>query len=124
MPNYFKQRLRSFKFAFRGICTLIKETPNAQIHLVLAATALILGFMLKISTAEWIAIIIVSGAVLAFEAVNSSIEMLADFVSPTRSHRIKKVKDLAAAAVLLISMAALIVGIIIFAPKIAAYLAH
>ena len=124
MPNYFKQRLRSFKFAFRGICTLIKETPNAQIHLVLAATALILGFMLKISTAEWMAIIIVSGAVLAFEAVNSSIEMLADFVSPTRSHRIKKVKDLAAAAVLLISMAALIVGIIIFAPKITAYLAH
>lgn len=124
MSNYFRQRFRSFRFAFRGICILIKETPNAQIHLVLAVIALILGFILKISSTEWTVIIMVIGAVLAFEAVNSSIEVLADFVSPTRSHRIKKVKDLAAAAVLLVSIAALIVGIIIFAPKITAYLAH
>ena len=68
---------------------------------------------------EWIAVTIVIGAVLAVEAVNSSIEALADLVSPEYNEAIKRTKDLAAGAVLLMAIAAAIVGFVIFIPKIA-----
>ncbi|HBK94801.1 MAG TPA: diacylglycerol kinase, partial [Porphyromonadaceae bacterium] len=58
------------------------------------------------------------GLVLALEAVNTSIETLADLVSKERNATIKKVKDLAAAGVLLAAMAALAVGVLVFLPKI------
>lgn len=67
---------------------------------------------------EWIAVTIVIGAVLAAEAVNSSIEALADLVSPEYNEAIKRTKDLAAGAVLWMAIAAAIVGFIIFIPKI------
>lgn len=63
---------------------------------------------------EWIAVVIVIGAVLSAEAINSSIESLADLVSPEYNEAIKKTKDLAAGAVLIMAIAAAIVGSIIF----------
>ena len=77
-----------------------------------------MGFMFSISTAEWLAVTVVIGLVLALEAVNTSIETLADLVSKERNATIKKVKDLAAAGVLLAAMAALAVGVLVFLPKI------
>ena len=77
------------------------------------------GEILGLSRMEWIAVTIVIGAVLAAEAVNSSIEALADLVSPEYNEAIKRTKDLAAGAVLLMAIAAAIVGFIIFIPKIA-----
>ena len=74
---------------------------------------------IRTSRMEWIAVTIVIGAVLAAEAVNSSIEALADLVSPEYNEAIKRTKDLAAGAVLLMAIAAAIVGFIIFIPKIA-----
>jgi diacylglycerol kinase (ATP) len=74
--------------------------------------------MFSISTAEWLAVTVVIGLVLALEAVNTSIETLADLVSKERNATIKKVKDLAAAGVLLAAMAALAVGVLVFLPKI------
>lgn len=67
---------------------------------------------------EWAAVVIVIGAVLSAEAVNSAIESLADLVSPEYNETIKKTKDLAAGAVLIMAIAAAIVGIIIFLPKL------
>lgn len=118
MADYFKQRLRSFKFAFQGIYTLLRETPNARIHFVMAIFAVLLGFLLNISQTEWIVVIMVIGIVLALEAINSSIETFADFISPSKNDAIKKVKDLSAAAVLIAAIIALIIGSIIFLPKI------
>ena len=67
---------------------------------------------------EWIAVTIVIGAVLAAEAVNSSIEALADLVSPEYNEAIKRTKDLAAGAVLILAVMSVIVGLLIFVPKI------
>ena len=67
---------------------------------------------------EWVTIIIVIGFVFSVEIINSSIENLADFVSPNYNEIIKKVKDLSAASVLISALVSLIVGIIIFIPKI------
>lgn len=80
---------------------------------------LIAGALLGLSRMEWVAVVVVIGAVLAAEAVNSSIEALADLVSPEYNEAIKRTKDLAAGAVLLMAIAAAIVGLIIFIPKIA-----
>ncbi|HBG58976.1 MAG TPA: diacylglycerol kinase, partial [Porphyromonadaceae bacterium] len=66
--NYFKKRIQSFGHAFRGICTLFKKTPNALIQLFAAVAAVVLGFMLRISNGEWLAVIIVIGFVFALEA--------------------------------------------------------
>ena len=118
MNNFWKKRLHSFQYAFSGISTLFRETPNARIHSAMTIAAVLLGFLLSISRTEWLAIIVVIGLVLALEAVNSSIETLADLVSKERNQSIKKLKDLAAAGVLLAAVVALTVGLLVFLPKI------
>lgn len=121
MDNYLRRRILSFKYAFRGVRTLFSETPNALIHLILAVLAVIMGFLFNISQTEWMAIIIVIGLVFAMEAINTAVETLSDYACNKKRHpAIKKVKDLAAAGVLLAAISALIVGIIVFLPKIIA----
>ena len=110
----FRKRLASFRYAFNGIRLLIQKEHNAWIHCFAAICVVIAGFFFGLSQTEWIAVIIVIGAVLSAEAINSSIESLADLVSPKYNEAIKKTKDLAAGAVLIMAIAAAIVGSIIF----------
>lgn len=114
----FRKRIKSFQYAFNGIKLLITKEHNAWIHCFAAICVLIAGALLGLSRMEWVAVVIVIGAVLTAEAVNSSIEALADLVSPEYNEAIKRTKDLAAGAVLLMAIAAAIVGLIIFIPKI------
>ena len=113
-----KKRLISFKYAINGIKILFREEPNAKIHLFATICVLIAGFAFRISGGEWMAVIFCIGLVIALEAINSAIENMADFVSPEKHETIKKVKDLAAGAVLIGAVAAAIVGVIVFLPKI------
>lgn len=113
-----RKRLKSFKYAFDGLKVLIKEEHNARIHLIIAILAVIAGFVLKISPGEWLAICILIGLILAMEIFNSVIENICDHISPEWNPTIKKIKDLMAAAVLIVAIIAVICGIIIFAPKL------
>lgn len=113
-----KKRFQSFPFALNGLRILFQNTHNSWVHLFAASLAVILGFVLNISWGEWLLIILVIGLVLAFEAVNSSIEILCDFVSPEKHEQIKKIKDLAAGAVLIAALTSFIIGLMIFLPKI------
>lgn len=113
-----KKRLKSFTFAFNGICLLIKNEHNAWIHSFAAICVIIAGFIFNLSPTEWIAIVFAIGLVLAGEAINSSLEALCDLVSPEYNVLIKQSKDLAAGAVLILAISAAIVGLIIFIPKI------
>ena len=113
----FRKRLASFKYAFNGIRLLIQKEHNAWIHCFAMTCVIIAGFFFDISPTEWIAVILSIGGVFAAEAINSSIEALADIVSPEYNEAIKKTKDLAAGAVLLIAISAAVVGFIIFLPK-------
>tara|TARA_R100000750_G_scaffold62784_1_gene58045 strand:- start:58799 stop:59047 length:249 start_codon:yes stop_codon:yes gene_type:complete len=76
------------------------------------------GLYFKLSTTEWLAIIIVIGLVLLTELLNTAIENIADFISPERHEKIKMTKDIAAAAVLISAIVALVVGMLIFVPKV------
>lgn len=117
-------RFKSFKYAFAGLKTLFIEEHNARIHLIATLAAIILGFVLKISLNEWIVLIMVIGLVFICELINTSLEAIADFASPGKHPQIKKVKDLAAASVLISALVALIVGFIIFCPKIIVACTH
>lgn len=113
-----RKRLRSFRYAFHGIQLLIRYEHNAWIHCFAAVCVITAGFLTGLSAMEWIVVIFAIGMVLAAEAVNSSIEVLADLVSPGYNEAIKRTKDLAAGAVLILAIAAAIIGMIIFIPKI------
>ena len=117
-PFTIRKRLRSFKYAANGIYLLISLEHNAWIHCFAAICVTIAGIMVRLSAAEWIAIILSIGMVLAAEAVNSSIERLADFVTEEQRDAIKQTKDLAAGSVLILAIAAAAVGLIIFIPKL------
>jgi diacylglycerol kinase len=113
-PQSIQARLQSFRYAFNGLKTLIREEPNARIHLVAATGVIILGFLLKITPFEWIAILLAIGFVFAMELVNTALENLCDFVSPEKHELIKKIKDLSAASVLVSAVVAIIIGVLVF----------
>ena len=112
------KKLAGFKYAFNGIKVLLCEETNALIHCVICVCAIFAGFVLNISSIEWVAIVIVCGCVFAAEALNTALERLSDVVSPEYNETIKKVKDLSAGAVLFMAISAAITGIIIFSPKL------
>ncbi|SDF64401.1 diacylglycerol kinase (ATP) [Pedobacter terrae] len=111
-------RIKSFKYAFNGLKLFFVLDHNGRVHLFAAIVAIGLSFYLKLSALEWIAILGVISAVIVAEILNSAIEKLADVVSPDFHPKIKVVKDLAAAAVLVTAFLALAVGAIIFIPKL------
>jgi diacylglycerol kinase len=76
------------------------------------------GFYFQICQTEWVVLIGSIGFVLACEAFNSALENLADSISTEPNEKIKKAKDIAAAAVLISAASALIIGLIVFLPKI------
>ena len=113
-----KNRALSFKYAFNGIRLLFLEEHNSRIHAVAAICAIIAGIILKILIFEWIALSFAIGFVFVVETINSSIENTADLISLEKSNKIKRIKDLSAAAVLISSLTALVIGGLIFIPKI------
>ena len=115
--NVFKS-IKGFRYAFDGLKTLWREEHNFHIHILAAVIVIFLGIIFQISKFEWIAAILAIGVVFIAEIINTSIENLADFVHPEKHLHIKKIKDLAAAAVLISAFSALIIGMLIFLPKI------
>ncbi len=113
-------RAKSFTHAFRGIGVFIKSTHNSWIQIFFTIIALCLGFILKISNIEWVLIVLVIGFVFTTEAINTAIEIDIDLTSPNHHPYARDTKDVAAGAVMISAIIALIVGFIIFLPKILA----
>ena len=120
MENNFSlvSRFKSFTHAWSGIKELLRTEHNIWVHLFLTVIAVILGLIFNIALGEWTALIICMTIVWTAEIFNTCIEKLLDFISTDRHPQIKNIKDMAAAAVLIASWAAVIVGAIIFIPKI------
>jgi len=113
-----RSRVNSFKYAFNGLRLLFIEEHNARIHAVAALCAILAGILFKISLVEWIAVTFAIGLVFVVETVNSSIENTADLISIEKNNKIKRIKDLSAAAVLISSICALVIGGLVFIPRI------
>ncbi|HWQ15725.1 MAG TPA: diacylglycerol kinase family protein [Roseiflexaceae bacterium] len=110
--------LASFGHAFRGIGHLVATQRNAQIHCALAVAAAALGFGLRIERGEWLALILTIALVLAAEGVNTAVESTVDLAAPGYHPLAKVAKDVAAGTVLLTAIAAVIVGAVIFLPRL------
>ncbi|MEZ0539244.1 diacylglycerol kinase family protein [Fibrella arboris] len=116
VPKFF----RSFQFAARGIVDLFRFENNAKIHLLAALVVAGAGYWLKLSALEWAMISTQIGLVIAAESVNTALEKLADRVTTERDPLIGAAKDLSSGAVLIVAIVALVVGLIIFVPKLLA----
>ena len=116
-----KKLLKSFKYAFDGIYTGIKEEQNMKIHITIMILVIIFGIMLKISKTEWIICIILFGIVISAEMFNTAIEQTVDIAMPEKNEKAKIEKDVSAGAVLIVAIASAIIGLIIFIPKIVTF---
>ena len=118
MTRWLASVLRSFGPALVGLAWSLKTQRNLQVHAI--ATALVVGFglWLQLVAWEWCVVMLAVGLVWVAELLNTALEMLADRVSMEREEPIRRVKDAAAAAVLLAALAALGVGLVVFLPKL------
>jgi len=105
---------KSFGYACKGFITGVREQRNLKTHLCAAIIVIVSGFWFEISGTDWCIILIMIGLVLAAEFINTSIEYLTDLVTREHHPLAGKVKDIAAAAVLVLSVISVIVGVIIF----------
>ncbi|MFT5336957.1 MAG: diacylglycerol kinase (ATP) [Luteibaculaceae bacterium] len=105
--------IKKFGFAFEGLRTGIKEHPHFRFHVVASAVVIALAFYFNLSFFSWGLIIVAMAMVLISELFNSALETLCNLVEPNYNIHIKKVKDMAAAAVLVASISALILLVIV-----------
>ena len=108
----------SFIYAFGGIKTAIKNEPNFKFQLIVAFLTLALGYYLQLSTTEFAVLILVICLVLVLELINTALEALIDISSPNIHPKAKISKDVAAASVLIATLASILIGVLIFLPKI------
>lgn len=111
-------RLKSFGFAIEGIITFFKTQHNAWIHAFATVIVVVLGFALSVNNTEWCFLITAIALVFISEMLNTAIEFLTDIVSPDYNLKAKKVKDVAAGAVLISAIAAVVIGAVVFLPKL------
>ncbi|OPL19713.1 MAG: hypothetical protein AVO35_01700 [Candidatus Aegiribacteria sp. MLS_C] len=113
-----RRRFRSFKYALRGVWTLLSTQANARIHLTALMGVITAGLLVGLDSGEWTAITLAVAMVFSAEAMNSALEFLADHTAPQWHDKVQKAKDLAAGAVLLAAMGALAVGLLVFVPHL------
>ena len=115
-----KRKLDSVGYALRGIWIAFAEESNFKIQLVFSVVALILGRYFNISFTEWLFVICACGLVLTAELLNTALEELCDMLKASHDPHVAKIKDLAAGAVLVASFTALLIGLVIYLPKLLA----
>jgi len=108
----------SFYYAFQGIRTAYKNEPNLKIQTVFAVIALSVGVFLKLDRIEWLILTFTIFWVISLELLNTVIESLVNLVSPEVKPYAKIAKDVSAACVLVAAILSIIVGLILFVPKI------
>lgn len=114
-----KHFITSLEFAIQGIKTVFKEERNMQKHVAFGLMAIFVSFLLGLSILEWLWIILAVFLVWIVEIINTVFENVVDMVTDCHFHPIgKKIKDMAAGAVLVTSIFAVVVGVVIFLPKL------
>ena len=109
----------SVKFAFDGIVYALKTQRNLRIHLTIALLTIIMAFVLSLSSLEWAIIVFCIVLMFFSEMTNTTVETLIDlYFGDNHSEIAKNAKDIAAGSVLICATGVVIVGMLIFIPKI------
>ena len=116
--SYFKTRLKSVRYALNGAFLLIKTEPSIQVQLFVAFIVSVAGFIFNISSFEWMFQMLAIGLILISESLNTAIEKLSDFIHPDYHKKIGFIKDVSAGASTFAAIIAIIIGLIIYLPKI------
>lgn len=117
--GFLKGRIRSLKFAFKGLWILVTTEDSIKAQLFFAALATVLGFYFDISGMEWAVQSLAIGLVLVAEGANSAIEEVADFIHPEFHEKIGLIKDIAAGIPTFAALISLVIAGIIYVPKVA-----
>jgi len=110
-------RAKSFLYAFEGVIHFFRKEHNAWLHLVATTAVAIMGLLLGVTRSEAIALVIAVALVWICEILNTCVEKAMDMITSEYDTRIKHIKDLSAAAVLVAAAAAVIIGVVVFLPK-------
>ncbi len=113
---------KSFYYAFQGLKTAVINEPNMRVHLIAAFLAIILGSILQLNKYEWLLLSMVIFFVITLELLNTVLEAIVNLVSPTVEPYAKVAKDVSAACVLMAAILSVIVGAVLFIPRIIALL--
>ena len=113
-------RLSSFRAALSGLGSVVRSEPHARFHLVVALLVILSGFWLEVSRLEWCWLLASIAAVFAAEALNTGLESLADVTHPGPHPGVGRAKDAAAGAVLVVAVAAALVGVLVLGPHLLA----
>ena len=116
--SFFKGRLRSFKFALKGMWLLMNTEDSIKAQLFVAIIITAFGFYFNISNIEWMFQFFAIGLVLVAEALNTAVEKIADFIHPEYHEKIGFIKDIAAGASSFAAFTSLIIACFIYISKI------
>lgn len=114
----FTGRIRSFRFAFRGLATMLRSQRNAWIHAAATAAVCAASALFRIRGEEWCWIVLAVTGVWTAEALNTALEFLTDVASPQFHPLAAKAKDVAAGGVLVTAMGAVVIGLIVLGPHV------
>lgn len=115
----FKELTRSLRHAARGIWVVYQTEQSFRIQMFAAVIVVIGAIGFRISSGEWKLILLLISAVLVLELVNSVFERIIDTFKPRLHPAVRDMKDMMAAAVLVVSLVALVIGLLIFIPYLA-----
>lgn len=110
--------LRSFRYAWQGFTHIWSQHQNIRFHMMMAVVAVIISYLLKISYIEYLFVFITIFFVIICEMMNTAIEEMTNLITTDHRKEAKIAKDVAAAAVFLSAAFSVIVGLIIFLPKV------
>ncbi len=116
--SFLKNRLKSVGFALRGALLLVRTEASIQVQVCIAIVMTAAGSYFEISKMEWIMQILTIAMILSVEGLNTAVEKIADYIQPEYDEKIGFIKDISAGAVMVISIAASIIGLLIYLPKI------
>ncbi|MFL0352823.1 diacylglycerol kinase family protein [Xanthomarina sp. GH4-25] len=116
--SFLINRIKSIKYAVRGAWLLIKTEASIQVQVFIGVIMTILGCYVGLNTTEWIVQTLIIGLIISIEGINTVIEEIADFIHPEFHQKIGLIKDLAAGTVFIFAIIAIIIGCIIYFPKI------
>lgn len=113
-----KKFLNSFTYPIKGLKYAYRNEQNLAVDVGIALIVIIVGIIFKLNVTEWAIISLTVGLVIGFELINTAIEAVVDLVTEEYHPLAKVAKDTAAAAVFIMAIVAIIIGLIIFLPKV------
>ncbi len=118
MIKFINNRIKSIGYAYKGAVLLITTEASIKVQLFIGILTTIAGFYFNISLTEWMIQIVTIGLVMSVEGINTAIEKIADFIHPDFNDKIGFIKDIAAGAVFISAVVGVIIGLLIYLPKI------